>query len=184
MGTIQGASLVVFTSSENEATKAESLPSFVQLLPSRGFAEKRNTRKSAGKIRPGAGGKGFLLIVLKLSCIFQELQVESTTCLCKDSRAFSASRCRSGLTRSFRASRWSSGSSICPAAFHKRDNPHPVSRNDRMTNKTHSECRMLAFDHRTNVAGKTSFKRIEIFNAWTFSPFQKIGISTVSTAPA
>ena len=50
----QGASLVVFTSSENEATKAESFPSFVQLLP----------REIAGKIRPVPGGEGFLLIVL------------------------------------------------------------------------------------------------------------------------
>lgn len=73
MGTIQGASLVVFTSSEKEATKAQSFPSFVQLLPSRGICGLTKHKKIAGKIRPAAGGRRVSSYVLKLSCIFQEL---------------------------------------------------------------------------------------------------------------
>lgn len=63
MGTIQGASLVVFPSSEKEATKAESFPSFVQLLPSRNLLnEKLNTRKSQGRFAQCGGEKGFFLL--------------------------------------------------------------------------------------------------------------------------
>lgn len=97
-------------------------------------------KKIAGKIRPGGGGKGFFL--LYWNCHVFSKSSSGIHHLSPRIPGFYRHPDASGLTRSFRASRWSSGSSICPAAFHKRQSSPSLQEwpNDKQNSESNVEC--------------------------------------------
>ena len=98
----------------------------------------RNRREDS----PSAGGEGFLLIVLKLSCIFSKSSKWNPPLVGAKIPSFFQHPDAGGASHgAFGPLAGLQGLLFVQLPF-TSDNPHPVSRNHWMTNKTHSECRI------------------------------------------